>query len=192
MTVESPSFTTKKIDLSWALKKTRLIHLDVGCGSGQFTSKLAKENPADLVVGIEIDRESAGRCANRVSRNSNALLIESDATYVLQKLPSSSISYIHFYFPTPPKYNRNQNALTEQSTINQMQRVLVRGGVLRFATDLLDLHRSITDKLLATKLRASQWLPALSKLDSSCVVGTGLERQMNKEGQLVYYSQYTK
>src|SRR5438874_145180 len=82
----------------------RRIELDIGCGTGSFLRRVARENPSTEFVGIDIDEHACAKVQEHCQRTGikNVLVCHSEALKFLREVvPESRVSAFHIYFPSP-------------------------------------------------------------------------------------------
>ena len=134
------------IKFSDSLKNYNVI-LDIGCGEGEFISRLAYQYPKKKFIGIEI---KYGRILKSLKKAralnlSNLGFVISDATIFIDKaLPDKSINKIFINNPDPrPKDKHHKNRLLNSDFIRMLHRKLKRKGNVYIKTDDIDYFKYI-------------------------------------------------
>ena len=117
----------------------RRVELDLGCGSGGFTVRLAESKPGALVFGADVmlGRLRKVEKLGRRTGVSNLVLLRVEARHLISLIaPDSYFDRIHILCPDPwPKHKHKGNRLMSSDFMMQLNRVLKKDGILHFATD---------------------------------------------------------
>lgn len=115
------------------------VELDLGCGSGGFTVRLAESKPEALVFGTDVmlGRLRKVEKLGRRTGVSNLELLRVEARHLISLIaPDSYFDRIHILCPDPwPKHKHKGNRLMSSDFMMQLNRVLKKDGILHFATD---------------------------------------------------------
>ncbi len=115
------------------------VELDLGCGSGGFTVRLAESKPEALVFGavVMLGRLRKVEKLGRRTGVSNLELLRVEARHLISLIaPDSYFDRIHILCPDPwPKHKHKGNRLMSSDFMMQLNRVLKKDGILHFATD---------------------------------------------------------
>ncbi len=115
------------------------VELDLGCGSGGFTVRLAESKPETLVFGADVMLGRLRKVEKLGKRTgvSNLELLRVEARHLISLIaPDSYFDRIHILCPDPwPKHKHKGNRLMSSDFMMQLNRVLKKNGILHFATD---------------------------------------------------------
>ena len=125
--------------------KKNPIHLELGCGKGQFISNLAVQNPSTNYVAIDLVDAMLGlakRNVEEVYNNANQeieniLLTRFDIErimLILEKEDNIKRIYINFCNPWPKGKHRKKR-LTHTRQLEKYKTFLAEGGEIYFKTD---------------------------------------------------------
>jgi tRNA (guanine-N7-)-methyltransferase len=125
--------------------KDKPLHLEIGCGKGNFACGMAAKNPD--VNFIAMERVSDVAClalekaeAAKDTRPDNLRFLIGNAENLTEWLPPHSIDCLYLNFSDPwPKAGHAKRRLTHRVFLERYQTVLKKGGVLRFKTDNVGL-----------------------------------------------------
>lgn len=124
---------------------------EIGCGVGDTTIALAKNNPEKIVIAVEVHRPSITQLVEKIKKENiqNIRLAFSDAIQVLKdRVPDNSLSEIHAYFPDPwPKKRHHKRRLFREELIELMFQKLQENGLIHTATDWFEYGQEIMEKL---------------------------------------------
>lgn len=130
-----------KEDPQYIFSDRKPLHLEIGCGKGNFACGMSKLHPNVNFIAMEkvpdvacLALEKAMRCADE--RNDNLRFLIGDAKNLLEWFPKNSIDCIYLNFSDPwPKSGHAKRRLTYRGFLALYQELLVSNGVLAFKTD---------------------------------------------------------
>lgn len=114
------------------------IHIEIGCGKGQFISTLALQNPLINYIAIEKYDSVLLRCLEKVSTKSlsNLRLIVLDASLIKECFATGEIDLIYINFSDPwPKYAHRKRRLTYTTFLDSYATILSDQGAIYQKTD---------------------------------------------------------
>lgn len=142
----------KNIDIP----QDKFIELDMGCGKGSFTSKLAKKYPDHQLIAADV---MLGRLRKLAKRNKklnidNIKLVRAEAWHLLcRALPDKSIDRIHILCPDPwPKARHKGYRLISSEFIGRLSQKLKENGIFHFSTDDIEYYNHTVQTVYKTKL----------------------------------------
>lgn len=113
--------------------------LEIGFGMGASLVTMAKDNPHQDFIGIEVHTPGVGAClaAAHQAEISNIRVMCHDAVEVLQKMiPDNSLRMVQLFFPDPwHKARHNKRRIVQVPFVELVLRKLKLGGVFHMATD---------------------------------------------------------
>ena len=117
--------------------------LDIGTGMGETTLRLARHNPENDYLAVEVHRPGIGRLLYGIAEYglTNIRVINHDAVEVVnQQIPVESMTSIYIHFPDPwPKKRHHKRRLVQPGFINRLTTRMKLEGQLYLATDSRDL-----------------------------------------------------
>lgn len=135
---KSDKATTKTTTKSPAKLPTKSpkIFLEIGFGSGRHILHLAKQNPNDIFIGLEVHTPSIEQVLKNIaiSNLQNLFILHFDARVLLEILPSNSLDCIFLHFPVPWNDSPSRRVFSEHFLVLAL-RVLKKGGILELKTD---------------------------------------------------------
>ncbi|MBN2656600.1 MAG: tRNA (guanosine(46)-N7)-methyltransferase TrmB [Spirochaetales bacterium] len=121
--------------------------LEIGFGMGDVTHVIARENPHNGYIGIEVHKPGVGKLLAEIENRGlkNLKAIEHDAVEVLENMiPDESITGIHVFFPDPwHKKKHNKRRLIQPEFTALLARKLKKGGYLYAVSDWEDYAEQI-------------------------------------------------
>ena len=142
---------------SWAnkvFKNSNPITLELGCGKGEYSVELARQNPNVNFIGIDIKGARFWRGAKTANENNidNVKFIRAQIELVEYLFDNNEISEIWITFPDPQiTFKRTKHRLTNLEFLNKYKRILNTNGCINLKTDSEFLHGYTIGLLQATK-----------------------------------------
>ncbi len=134
--------------------------VEIGFGMGASLLAMAKANPQNNYIGIEVHRAGLGGMAADLHDHqlTNVRLVCDDAVEVFKNLINdSSLSGIQIFFPDPwPKKKHHKRRLIQAEFVHMLAEKLQSGGFLHAATDWQDYAEHILEVLSAEPLLVNQ------------------------------------
>ncbi|XWN30758.1 MAG: tRNA (guanosine(46)-N7)-methyltransferase TrmB [Devosia sp.] len=131
------------IDAPWAgrLFQTpkRCLRLEIGFGGGEHLIHHAQNEPDVGLIGAEPFLSGIAKAVRALDAKglTNVRLFEGDARHLLEWLPEGALDRVDILYPDPwPKRRHWKRRLISMPTLDRLQRALVPGGTVRFASDI--------------------------------------------------------
>lgn len=135
-------YTPDLIDLDLAFARANPKIIEIGFGMGDATWHIAKNNPENDYLGIEVHLPGVGSLLMNLAKESveNLRVIRHDAVEVLKHMiADNSISGFHIYFPDPwHKTRHHKRRIIQPEFVSLLCDKLVPGGYIHLATDWHD------------------------------------------------------
>lgn len=113
--------------------------LEIGCGMGETTAKIADANPQNDYFGLEVHVPGVGALCKLIAEKelTNLRIGHHDAVEVVRDmLPEASLAGIHIFFPDPwHKARHNKRRLVQPPFVALLASRLKPGAYLHCATD---------------------------------------------------------
>ncbi len=148
-TVEEPEKTKGRWKEIFGNKNEIL--LELGCGKGQFITKLAEENPDKNFIAVEGQRTVLLRAFEKVRDKDlkNIRFIASYVQNIADYFEKGELSGIYLNFSDPwPKERHGKRRLTHLRYLESYRKVLKDGGMVEFKTDNDGLYRFSIEEIL--------------------------------------------
>lgn len=114
------------------------IVLELGCGKGEYTVGLAKNNPDKNYIGVDIkgNRIWSGAKEALDSKMHNAAFVRTRIDFIEHCFAPGEVSEIWLTFPDPqPQKTRTRKRLTNMIFLKRYQKFLKPGGLVHLKTD---------------------------------------------------------
>lgn len=137
----------------WALevfKNNNPIHIEIGCGKGQFMMGLAKHFPNINFIAIEKYDSVLVRCLEKVSQDDipNLKLVLLDALMLKEVFDKGEVEEIYLNFSDPwPKTRHAKRRLTSYIYLDIYRNILASDGAIIQKTDNRSLFESSLESL---------------------------------------------
>ncbi|PCH61877.1 MAG: tRNA (guanosine(46)-N7)-methyltransferase TrmB [SAR86 cluster bacterium] len=132
-------FNHQAFDLSRLFPRQADIIVEIGFGMGDSLLEMAKQNPQQNYLGIEVHKPGIGKLLQGIASEqlSNLKIVCHDAKEVLAEgFTDDSLSRIHIYFPDPwHKKKHNKRRLIQTQFVQLLMKKLSKGGHIHLATD---------------------------------------------------------
>ncbi len=168
------------------------VELEIGSGKGLFLANAAADNPRHNFLGIEVSRKYAELAAERLVQHglTNALVIHGEARSIVEHgVGAGSLAAVHVYFPDPWwKQRHRKRRIFDAWLVDQVERMLVPGGELRFASDVAD-YFAIMRRLVDARpgFEGLEW-----SADPEHRPLTNFERKYLIQGRVIQHARYRK
>lgn len=124
----------------------RPLHLEIGCGKGNFACGMAQKYPNINFIAVEkvadvccVALEKA-KALTDMREKDNLRFYIGDAASLCELLPENSVDCIYLNFSDPwPKKGHTKRRLTYRSFLEIYRKLLKEGGILKLKTDNVGL-----------------------------------------------------
>ncbi len=124
--------------------------LEIGFGRGEHLAEFALQNPDIGCIGCEPFLNGVARILKYIhdGKIDNIRLLHGDARMLLEKTPDNSLDKVFILFPDPwPKAKHHKKRIINNAMLNELARVIKKGGVLEVATDHVEYGDWIAEHL---------------------------------------------
>jgi tRNA (guanine-N7-)-methyltransferase len=146
----------KKVNLKEIFPTSQKIIMEIGFGMGEATAIIAKNNPKNAYIAVDVHPPGIGKLLGRIVDNElkNLRVIEDDVHIVLPHMfEDESLDAIHLYFPDPwPKKKHNKRRIVNESFLSLIHPKLKKGGYIHIATDWVPYALSMQEVFAASTL----------------------------------------
>ncbi|MBT2159932.1 tRNA (guanosine(46)-N7)-methyltransferase TrmB [Zobellia barbeyronii] len=119
------------------------IVLELGCGKGEYTIGLAKQNPNKNFIGIDIKGARLWRGAKTALEDNlkNVAFLRTQIELVDELFDKGEVSEIWITFPDPQiKYQRTKHRMTNENFLAKYKEILRPDGLMHLKTDSEFMH----------------------------------------------------
>lgn len=144
-------YQASALDLNATFGRAAPKILEIGCGMGETTARIASAHPENDYLGLEVHTPGVGNLCKLISEQgiTNLRLCQHDAVEVVRDmLPEGSLDGIHVFFPDPwHKKRHNKRRLLQTPFVAELAKRLKPGGYIHCATDWEDYALQMLDVL---------------------------------------------
>ena len=137
-------FIKKKKKLQGILNTDKKICIEIGMGKGDFISNMAKLNPDNVYIGIELSPQVLALAIKKLNRfeEENGIALKNlyfmsfDALKLLDYFSENQVDVLYLNFSDPwPKKRHTKRRLTYKDFLENYKKVLKKDGIIEFKTD---------------------------------------------------------
>jgi len=147
--VHGIDFQLGNIDFAEVFPGVEKIIMEIGFGMGEATAIIAKNNPNNGYLAVDVHPPGVGKLLARIFDHdlTNLKVIEDDAHVVLQHMiADQALTGIHLFFPDPwPKSKHNKRRIVNAGFLNLIHLKLIPGGYIHIATDWVPYAKNIQE-----------------------------------------------
>ncbi|QYA24429.1 tRNA (guanosine(46)-N7)-methyltransferase TrmB [Gramella sp. MT6] len=124
-------------------KNDHPIVLELGCGKGEYTVELARQNPERNFIGIDIKGARFWRGAKTAIEEDlkNVAFVRTQIELIEHVFATNEVSEIWITFPDPQiKYKRTKHRLTNTEFLQRYKNILKEDGLMHLKTDSEFMH----------------------------------------------------
>ena len=130
---------TSRADWAKIFGNDNPIVLEIGCGMGETTAKIAAQNPHINYIGVEVFTSGVGALLKRITEYglSNLRVMQHDAVEIIRDMiPHGTLDGIHIYFPDPwHKARHHKRRLIQSPFVHELALRLKPDAYIHCATD---------------------------------------------------------
>ena len=137
---------------------TKPLHLDMGCGSGDFLIKLANHNQNWNYIGLEIRQQLVNKSKLKLKDKSidNLFFAYGNAEYLIDdcigKFPANIVSSVSFNFPDPWfKKKHHKRRIIQPQFIHKISQLMANGGYISIKSDVEELFEYMDMTIINSK-----------------------------------------
>lgn len=126
------------------LNTDKKICIEIGMGKGDFISNMAKLNPDNVYIGIELSPQVLALAIKKLNRFEeengislkNLYFMSFDALKLLDYFSENQVDVLYLNFSDPwPKKRHTKRRLTYKDFLENYKKVLKKDGIIEFKTD---------------------------------------------------------
>ncbi|MBQ8310622.1 MAG: tRNA (guanosine(46)-N7)-methyltransferase TrmB [Clostridia bacterium] len=169
------------------------LHLEIGCGKGDFAVGMAAKYPENNWIAMERVSDVACLALEKAmnakdSRPDNLRFLIGDAKNLTEWLIPHSVDCLYLNFSDPwPKKGYAKRRLTHQGFLELYRTVIKPGGMLKLKTDNESLFDFSLEQFAVCGLSVEWQTRDLHRSDkASDNIMTEYERNFSEKGQVIY------
>lgn len=137
-------FIKDREKLQGILNTDKKICIEIGMGKGDFISNMAKLNPDNVYIGIELSPQVLALAIKKLNRFEeengislkNLYFMSFDALKLLDYFSENQVDVLYLNFSDPwPKKRHTKRRLTYKDFLENYKKVLKKDGIIEFKTD---------------------------------------------------------
>ena len=137
-------FIKDREKLQGILNTHKKICIEIGMGKGDFISNMAKLNPDNVYIGIELSPQVLALAIKKLNRFEeengislkNLYFMSFDALKLLDYFSENQVDVLYLNFSDPwPKKRHTKRRLTYKDFLENYKKVLKKDGIIEFKTD---------------------------------------------------------
>jgi tRNA (guanine-N7-)-methyltransferase len=171
------------------------IIVELGCGKGEYTVGLAKQNPGKNYIGVDIKGARMWRGATTVEEEGikNAAFLRSRIDFITKLFGQNEIDEIWITFPDPQREKRRKR-LTSPMFLNRYKQILKPGGIINLKTDSRLMYHYTREVIKTNNLEIITDTDDLYNseiaADNILNIKTFYEQMFLKEGKAINYLKF--
>ncbi len=154
-------YEEKRIDAEAIFGRKAPLVLEIGCGMGETTARIAQAHPEVDFIGCEVFAAGVGALAMRLDEMAltNVRIVQHDAVEVVKNmLGEETLDGIHIYFPDPwRKARHHKRRLVAQPFIHELVKRLKKGAYIHCATDWENYSEQMMEVLSGEELLKNRY-----------------------------------
>lgn len=172
------------------------VRLEIGFGGAEHLLAHALANPRVGFIGSDAFVNGVAKALACIDeyKLANVRLHFGDASALIDWLPEAALARIDLLYPDPwPKRRHWKRRFIQDESLERLARVLKKGGVLRFATDISDYATYVLTRVLRS--RHFEWTAETSsdwRLPWADFEGTRYEAKAKREGRVPAYFMFRR
>ena len=137
-------YIKEREELQRILNTDKKICIEIGMGKGDFISNMAKLNPDNVYIGIELSPQVLALAIKKLNRfeEENGIALKNlyfmsfDALKLINYFSENQVDVLYLNFSDPwPKKRHTKRRLTYKDFLENYKKVLKKDGIIEFKTD---------------------------------------------------------
>ena len=165
------------------------LHLEIGCGKGQFITELAKRNPDINYIAVEkVKNVIVAACEKAKQENlPNVRFMALGAEYLPSYIPKDSVELIYLNFSCPfPKAKYARHRLTHRYFLDIYRKLLKENGEIHQKTDNMHFFEFSIEEYSAADYKIKNVSLDLHNSGFEGNIVTEYEKRFSDLGQPIY------
>ena len=185
-----------KIDFARLFGNEQPVHLEIGCGRGEFITEIALLEPEINFLGLEIKKKRITTILKKLDpekhKNIRLMMVLVD-DQIVEKMQPSSVERIYIYHPDPwPKRKHFKNRLIQEDFLQAMSKILQDEGEVIITTD----HEGYMNWIVKHFQKSEDYLVSFpegySREPFDGHIETHFEQKLKKKGYPSFYMKFIK
>jgi tRNA (guanine-N7-)-methyltransferase len=178
-------------------ENSKPIILELGCGKGEYTVKLAEKYPEKNFIGIDIKgaRMWVGARQAIESGLKNVLFLRTKIEFISSFFKTEEIDEIWITFPDPQETsNRRNKRLTSSFFLKKYKDFLKKDGIINLKTDNVKFYNYTFNLAKKNDFKILTWTNDLyhsEYVDKTHDIKTYYEQMFLEEGKPIHYLQFS-
>lgn len=186
----NPLIEKNILDYKALFKNENPVHLEIGCGKGQFAERYASLHPEVNLLAVEVNRNVAVLACEKAKKSElkNLRFMVIGAEKLEFFLAPGSVEKIILNHSCPfPKKRQAKRRLTHRSFLEMYRRLLVPGGTICQKTDNMNFFEFSLCEFSFCGFRLEKVSLDLHASDIEDNIVTEYEQRFTDLGQPIYY-----
>ena len=137
-------YIKEREELQGILNTDKKICIEIGMGKGDFISNMAKLNPDNVYIGIELSPQVLALAIKKLNRFEeengislkNLYFMSFDALKLIDYFSENQVDVLYLNFSDPwPKKRHTKRRLTYKDFLENYKKILKKDGIIEFKTD---------------------------------------------------------
>lgn len=171
------------------------IHLEVGCGKGQFITEMALQNPQINFIAVDYQHEVLVYLLRRVNALglANVRILPAQVEFLAHCFGKGEISEMYIQFCNPwPKVRHQKRRLTHPRHLTLYRTFLRESGWVHFKTDHEALYEDSLEYFAQCDFKAGYHTRDLHRDQKVFLLKTEYETKFTEKGMPIYYGAFQK
>lgn len=186
----------KKLDFQQIFGNSAPVHMEIGCGKGEFLAIKSRVKWDKNFLGIEAKPKRVKSILKKLEpqQHSNVRLLQMFVnSETSQIFPPNSFEMIYINHPDPwPKRRHHKRRLLQEDFIDILNRILKPNGILQIITDHKDYAEWIMKKFLSRQEFQSKYEGGYTKIPFEGHIVTYFEKIKRMEGNEPMFMKFKK
>lgn len=181
--------TKEYLDYAAVFGNDHPVHMEIGCGKGQFVTELAARHPELNFIAVEVNRNVISMACHRAMEMglSNVLFLQGGAELLQKYIPSGSIGRIYLNFSCPyPKATYANRRLTNPKYLEIYRDICAEGAEIHQKTDNMHFFEYSIEQFTAAGYKLKNVSLDLHASDFEGNIVTEYENRFASMGMPIY------
>ena len=181
--------TKEYLDYAAVFGNDHPVHMEIGCGKGQFVTELAARHPELNFIAVEVNRNVVSMACHKAMEMglTNVLFLQGGAELLQKYIPSGSIGRIYLNFSCPyPKTTYANRRLTNRKYLEIYQDICAEGAEIHQKTDNMHFFEYSIEQFTAAGYKLKNVSLDLHASDFEGNIVTEYENRFASMGMPIY------